>query len=68
MHSPCDHSGEVRYTRRVFANGTTHICLQCSECRELVRSPLHANRPFIRLWEVPADERIYEWQERRDEH
>lgn len=60
MHH-CDHIGRRRYTRRVFANGTVHICVQCMECLSLVKLPEHGNRPFIRLDEVPPGRQIHEW-------
>jgi hypothetical protein len=59
--SICSHDGERRYTRRVFANGTVHICIQCMDCLDVVLSPLHAMRPWIRLDEVPAGQVIHEW-------
>jgi hypothetical protein len=61
--SICSHDGERRYTRRVFANGTVHICIQCMDCLDVVLIPLHNMRPWIRLDEVPAGQIIYEWIE-----
>lgn len=51
-----------RYTRRIFVNGTSHYCAQCSDCRDLVRLPAHDFRPFIRADEIPAEVTIQEWQ------
>ena len=57
----CDHVGHRVYTRRVFANGTTHYCVQCLNCRSLVKLPEHDYRPFIRRDEIPADRAIHRW-------
>jgi hypothetical protein len=59
--SICSHDGERRYTRRVFANGTVHICIQCMDCLDVVLSPRHNMRPWIRLDEVPPGRVIHEW-------
>ena len=58
----CEH-GRRRYTRRVFSNGTTHVCVQCLDCLSVVKLPEHNERPFIRLDDVPAGEKIHEWIE-----
>ena len=60
---PCDHIGRRLYTRRTFSNGTTHICVQCSHCLQLVKLPEHGMRPFIRLDEVPQGKQIHDWTE-----
>ena len=57
----CDHQGGKVYARRVFSNGSTHICVQCLLCLSLVKLPLHDNRPFLRLEEVPAGKKIRDW-------
>lgn len=56
----CEHQ-RTRYTRRVFSNGTTHVCVQCLDCLSVVKLPEHNDRPFIRLDEVPAGAAIHEW-------
>jgi len=50
----CDHVGHRVYTKRVFANGTTHHCVQCLRCLRVVKMPEHDMRPFIRRDEIPA--------------
>lgn len=57
----CDHIGYRRYTRRVFSNGTTHICVQCTRCFHLMKLPEHGMRPFLRLEEVPPGKEIHQW-------
>lgn len=54
----CDHIGHRVYTRRIFPNGTTHICVQCLRCLRVVKMPEHGNRPFIRRDEVPAGRHV----------
>lgn len=49
----CGHVGHLVYARRVFANGTNHICVQCLKCLAVVKMPEHGYRPWIRLEEVP---------------
>lgn len=58
--NPCKHLNR-RYTRRVFSNGSTHICVQCLDCLNVVKLPEHGDRPFLRLDEVPFDQKIHEW-------
>lgn len=62
----CDHEGARRYVRRVFSNGTVHICVQCTRCLDLVKMPEHDNRPFIKPGEVPPGRSIHEWIDRGD--
>lgn len=54
----CDHAGRTIYTRRTI-NGGEQVCIQCLECRRIVKSPAHGHRPYIKLTEVPAGETIY---------
>lgn len=58
----CELTGnQNRYTRRTFSNGAIHYCIQDMNTLDLVKSPRHEYRPFIRHDEVPAGETIYEW-------
>lgn len=57
----CDHAGNLRYVRRNLPNGSVHICVQCSRCREVVRLPEHNYRPLIKIYEVPAGATIHEY-------
>lgn len=60
MHD-CDHEGHRVYARRVFSNGSTHICVQCLRCFSLVKLEQHNMRPFIREDEVPPGMKIRDW-------
>lgn len=54
-------SEHERYTRRVFANGTIHYCIQNTLTLDLVKHPRHEHRPFIRHDEIPPGETVYNW-------
>lgn len=56
----CEHQ-RTRYTRRTFSNRSTHICVQCLDCLQVVKRPEHDMRPFLRLDDVPAGQTIHEW-------
>lgn len=53
----------MRYTRRIFANGTVHYCIQNTLTGDLVKHPRHNMRPFIRHDEIPLGVAIHEWME-----
>ena len=60
---PCEATGNLRYVRRVFANGTVHYCIQNTETLDLVKHPRHDYRPFIRHDEIPVGEPVHQWIE-----
>ena len=60
----CDHAGQTVYTLRKI-NGGEQVCIQCLECRRIVKSPAHEHRPYIKLAEVPVGETIYPFIEGR---
>ena len=62
----CDHAGHRVYARRLFANKTTHFCVQCLKCLRVVKLPEHGNRPFIRADEVPTGRKIHDFIETKD--
>lgn len=57
----CDHQGSRLYVRRVFSNGSFHICVQCMRCLDLVKLPEHNYRAFIKPHEVPPGRAIHDW-------
>lgn len=59
----CDHAGETVYTRRTFRNGSVHYCIQCRNCLQVVKSPDHDFRPFIRHDEIPTGTTIHDFDE-----
>jgi hypothetical protein len=59
----CNHEGYRRYRRRVFSNGSVHVCVQCEHCLALVKLAEHGFRPFLRLDEVPAGRNVSDWVE-----
>jgi len=63
----CDHAGHRRYTRRVFANGTVHYCVQCIKCLRVVKLDEHQNRPFIRFNEIPLGKTIFQFIDAGDD-
>jgi len=62
----CDCTGHRVYARRVFTNGTVHICVQCLNCLKVCKLPEHGNRPWIRVDEVPEGRKIYDFVDRED--
>lgn len=60
-------TGNQRYTRRTFANGSVHYCIQDMTTLDLVKHPAHDYRPFISHTEIPAGTPIYDWQTARSE-
>ena len=62
----CDHAGHSVYTRRRFANGTVHICVQCLNCLSVIKTAEHNNRPWIRIEEVPPGRKIHDFIEPED--
>ena len=62
----CDHAGHRRYTRRVFANGTVHYCVQCIKCLRVVKLDEHDQRPWIRFNEIPTGKTIHPFIEAVD--
>lgn len=62
----CDHHGHRVYARRIFPNGSAHICVQCIKCLSVVKLPEHNNRPFIRPDEVPPGKTVYAFIEPED--
>jgi hypothetical protein len=62
----CDHTGHRVYARRVFANGTVHICVQCLKCLKVCKLPEHGNRPWLRVDEVPAGYKIHDFVNQED--
>lgn len=57
----CDHVGHRIYARRVFTNGTVHVCVQCLKCLRVVKLPEHGNRPWLRIDEVPSGRKIHDF-------
>ena len=63
----CELTGNrYRYTRRIFTNGAIHYCIQDTETLDLIKSPQHDYRPFIRHDEIPPGETIYRWVDPED--
>lgn len=63
----CDHVGRRLYVRRTFSNGSTHICVQCMRCLDLVKLAEHNHRPFIKPNEVPPGRAIHDWVSPEDQ-
>lgn len=59
--SDCDHNGFLRYARRTFSNGTVHYCVQCQNCRSVVKTKKHGGKLFIKHSEVPTGYQIHEF-------
>lgn len=57
----CDHKGGLRYARRIFSNGTTHYCVQCARCFEVVKTDRHEGRLLIKHSEIPQGAVIFDW-------
>lgn len=57
----CNHDGSLRYARRIFSNGTTHYCVQCSSCLDIVKTERHGGRLFIKHEEIPHGKAIHEF-------
>lgn len=57
----CDHVGHRIYARRVFSNGTVHVCVQCLKCLRVVKLPEHGSRPWLRIDEVPPGRKIHDF-------
>lgn len=57
----CDHVGFLRYARRTFNNGTQHYCVQCSNCRKVVKHSRHKGKLFIKHSEIPTGYQIHEF-------
>ena len=62
--SGCDHQTTLLYTRRVFADGTHYICVQCPICLDLVKLPEHDNKAYLKLTDVPPTAAVHTWIER----
>lgn len=62
----CDHLGHRVYSRRQFANGTVHFCVQCVRCLRVVTLPEHGNRPWLKVDEIPAGRKIHDFIESED--
>lgn len=57
----CDHAGTARYVRRILPNGHVHLCVQCSQCLQVLKLERHGYRLLIKIYEVPAGEQIHEY-------
>jgi hypothetical protein len=62
----CDHHGHRVYARRSFANGSVQYCIQCTRCLEVVKTPEHGYRPYIRHDEIPTGNKIFDFIEPED--
>lgn len=60
----CDHSGFRVYARLKLTDGSVHICVQCLTCLNVIRTPEHKNRPYLRLDEVPPGKLIHDFIKR----
>ena len=57
----CEHLNSLRYTRRIFSNGTAHYCVQCSRCFATVKTQRHNGNLFIKHEEIPPGVIISDW-------
>lgn len=57
----CSHEGSLRYARRLFTDGTTHYCVQCTRCLEVVKTQRHELRLFIKHEDIPLGAVIFDW-------
>ncbi len=55
----CSHNS-TKYARRVFANGTHHLCRQCSECGAVVRD---GNKTWLKIEDILEGAEIGEFKE-----
>ena len=59
----CSHEGKRVFAKRVFENGTVHYCVQCTDCKLVVKLPEFNNRPWIRKDEIPQGYVIHDFIE-----
>lgn len=57
----CSHRGTLRYTRRIFSNGTVHYAVQCSTCFRTIKTHRHNHKLFIKHEEIPPGAVICDW-------
>ncbi len=55
----CNHN-TTHYARRVFANGTHHLCKQCLECGAIVKD---GNKTWLKIEGIPEKTVIGEFKE-----
>ena len=46
----CKHIGHRVFTKRLFQNLTTHYCVQCLNCGQIVK---HNNKLWLKLEDIP---------------
>lgn len=56
----CQHIGHRVYTKRIFQNLTTHYCVQCLNCGQVVKQN---NKLWLKLDEIPPNVNIRPFDE-----
>lgn len=57
----CSHSNALRYARRIYADGSSQFCVQCSRCFKTVKTSRHGGKLFIKHSEIPPGALICDW-------
>ena len=60
MIEPCQHIGHRVYTKRIFQNLTTHYCVQCLNCGQVVKQN---NKLWLKLDDIPPNVTIRPFDE-----
>ena len=60
MKMECNHTGHRVFTRRLFQNLTTHYCVQCLNCGQIVK---HNNKLWLKFEDIPPTKTIYNFDE-----
>lgn len=60
MKMECNHTGHRVFTKRLFQNLTTHYCVQCLNCGQVVK---HNNKLWLKLEDIPPTKTIYNFDE-----
>lgn len=56
----CKHIGHRVFTKRLFQDLTTHYCVQCLNCGQIVK---HNNKLWLKLEDIPPTKTIYNFDE-----
>lgn len=56
----CNHIGSRVYTKRIFQNLTTHYCVQCLKCGQIVRKN---NKLWLKIEDIPPTKTIHIFDE-----
>lgn len=55
----CSHTN-INYSRRMFANKTHHLCIQCDDCGAIVRNE---NKLWLKPEDIPPSAPVVEFDE-----